>query len=320
MKRRQFIKGSAIIGESIATSNLAFARSGLLPTLGSRKVHRILNADKTKVGTLPILRAFAGNHLDYVSPYVLFDEFGPVTLQAGSDLLRVDAHPHAGFSPTTYFLEGSGHHKDSLNFDFQVNKGEFMVFDSGRGAIHMEETGQRLYDQGGSYHGFQIWLNSPAEYKWVDPSTHVHKDQKFGSKSNDQYDIKVILGNYNGTKSSVETYSPAFYYHLQMKENGRIEIPTEATNNAFLYIIDGEIEVEGRRVVKANQLVLYQRGASIVDIYSECGADLLVLGGQPLNEPVYSYGPFVMNTEDEINQCIRNYRAGRMGNPDVVNR
>ena len=154
MRRRQFIHQSAILGVALASPTILGSQSGILSTGTYRKVHQILNADKTKVGTLPIMRAFAGNHLDYVSPYVLFDEFGPVDLNAGDDPLRVDAHPHAGIIPTTYFLAGSGHHKDSLDYDFQVGKGEFMMFSSGKGAIHMEETGQKLYDEGGEYHGF----------------------------------------------------------------------------------------------------------------------------------------------------------------------
>ena len=320
MKRRQFIKGSAIIGTVAITPGLLRSNSGMLFSKGNRTVHRILNADRTKVGTLPILRAFAGNHLDYVSPYILLDEFGPVDLAAGDDPLRVDAHPHAGVIPTTYFLEGSGHHKDSLNYDFQVGKGEFMMFSSGKGAIHMEETGQRMFLEGGQYHGFQIWLNMPAAYKFIDPSTSVFNDAHIESISNEKYSIKVILGELFDAKSKVEMISPAFYYHVKMKADARLDIPTEPTDNAFIYVISGALELEGQKPLKANQIALYNRGASLVNMYSEKGAEFLMLGGQPLNEEVYSYGPFVMNTEAQIRQCISDYRSGKMGNPDVVNK
>ena len=102
VKRRSFIRGSAILGASLAYPRILKSDSGMLHPGSTRKVYRILNTDRTRVGTLPILRAFAGDHLDHVSPYVLFDEFGPVDLLAGSDPLRVDAHPHAGIIPTTY--------------------------------------------------------------------------------------------------------------------------------------------------------------------------------------------------------------------------
>ena len=224
MERRKFIKGSAIVGATIASSSIIVSQSGMLETKTNRKVFQILNADRTKVGTLPILRAFAGDHLDHVSPYVLFDEFGPVYTKPGDAPLRVDAHPHAGVIPTTYFVAGSGHHKDSLNYDFQIGKGDFMMFSSGKGAIHMEESGQANFDNGGDYHGFQIWLNMPAKYKFIDPTTVVHRDNKMGLIEKEKYTAKVILGELFGKKSKIELLSPAFYYHIKLKEDSRLDI------------------------------------------------------------------------------------------------
>lgn len=319
MKRKQFLKGSAIIGLGMATPEILNATSGLIGEGNERKVYRVLNAGRTKVGTLPILRAFAGDHVDHVSPYVMFDEFGPVELHPGTDPLRVDAHPHAGIIPTTYFLSGSGHHKDSLNYDFQVSKGEFMMFNSGKGAIHMEETGKQLFDSGGIYHGFQIWLNTPGKYKFVDPSTHVFRESALGKIQHQDYIAQVILGELFGVRSEVELLSPAFYYYIELAENRSIEIPVDATHNAFVYTIEGKIEVEGQRSIHANQVVLYERGGEKIKLLGTTSAKLLVLGGAPLNEPVYAYGPFVMNTEEQIMQCIADYRSGKMGNPEIVN-
>ena len=119
--------------------------------------------------------------------------------------------------------------------------------------------------------------------------------------------------------SKVETVTPAFYYHVKMKDGGRLDIDTDPSHNAFIYMIKGEAELEGGKKLKANQLALYERGENQVRLFSDCENELLVLGGQPLNEPVISYGPFVMNTEEQIRQCMRNYQNGLMGNPDSVN-
>ncbi len=319
MKRRKFIKGSAIVGLSAATPLLMQKGSGMFSKKTNRKIYTILDASQTKVGTLPIFRAFAGDHEDFVSPFVLFDEFGPVTVTPGADPLRVDAHPHAGVIPTTYFLSGSGHHKDSLDYDFQISKGDFMLFSSGKGAIHMEESGNELYEKGGSYHGFQIWLNMPGEYKFIDPTTHVYQEDKMGLIDNDNFWAKVVLGRLNDAKSTITTLSPAFYYHIKIKPNGRIDIPTDPTHNAFVYNVNGEMELEGQQLLKQNQVVLYQRGDSVINLYSKEGAELLVLGGKPLNEPVFSYGPFVMNNEDQMRKTIQAYQNGEMGDPDLVN-
>ena len=304
---------------TVASSNILVANSGMYHENSKRKVFRILNADRVNVGTLPVMRAFAGNQLDFVSPYVLFDEFGPVHVSAGNDPLRVDAHPHAGVTPTTYFLAGNGHHKDSLNYDFQIGQGDFMMFSSGRGAIHMEESGQKLYEEGGRYHGFQIWLNTPAKYKFAEPTTSVYRIENLDKIVHKDYTIQVVLGDLFYAKSSIELQTPAFYYHVKMNENSRLDIPTDPTHNAFIYLIAGGLEIEGAKQLVANQLVLYQRGENLINLYAQSGAEFLVLGGQSLNEPVYSYGPFVMNSEEEIKKCIKNYQEGKMGNPDLVN-
>lgn len=318
MKRRDILKGSAIVSAVLTTPVILKSNSALFASKSERKVYRVLTADKTMVGTLPVLRAFAGDHTDYVSPYVFFDEFGPVKLDPKHKPLRVDAHPHAGIIPTTYFLSGNGHHRDSLNYDFQIGKGDFMMFSSGRGAIHMEETGQLLYDNGGLYHGFQIWLNMPAKYKLTAPATDVHHFDKMGYLETSTYTARVILGELFGAKSKVETVSPTFYYHITMKPNCTLSIPTDETHNAFVYLIHGGLEVAGQKAITPNQVVLYERGKRDITLYSKDGAELLLLGGKPLNEPVVAYGPFVMNTEAEIRQCIADYRAGKMGDPDMV--
>lgn len=320
MQRKEFIKTSAILGASLAVPTFLRGTSGMWGTTGVRRVAEILNMSREMVGTLPILRAFAGDKQDLVSPYVLFDEFGPVEMQPGLEPLRVGAHPHAGVVPTTFFLSGNGHHRDSLDLDIQIGKGDFMMFSSGRGAIHSEATGQGLFDNGGIYHGFQIWLNMPAANKFDAPATLLYADKDFGKIDTDNIKGTIVLGELMGAKSAIQTLSPAFYFHLKLAPDTRLDIPTDPTHNAFVTAINGNIEVEGQRALKPNQVALYHRGESVINIYSKDGAELLVLGGKPLNEPVYAYGPFVMNNEGQINQCIRDYQAGKMGDPTKVDK
>jgi len=246
MDRRKFMKDSAIIGAVSISPNVILADSGMYSDDRYRRVHRVLTAGSSFVGTLPILRAFAGNHTDYVSPFVLFDEFGPVQVEPNTDPLKVEAHPHAGVIPTTYFVSGSGHHKDSLNYDFEIETGEFMMFSSGSGAIHMEESGNVLKQDGGVMHGFQIWLNMPQKYKWEDPTTIVHKGNAMPTIVHEEFTAKIIMGDLFGHSSKIETHSPAFYYHIKMDEDKRLDIPTDATHNAFIYVVDGELEIENQ--------------------------------------------------------------------------
>ncbi len=319
MSRKKFIKGSAIIGASIAMPSLVLGQSGMYSSKTNRKIYRILNSDRVNVGTLPVMRAFAGNHLDHVSPFVLFDEFGPVDITPGQDALRVNAHPHAGVIPTTYFLSGEGHHKDSLNYDFQIGTGEFMMFSSGKGAIHMEESGNKLKEKGGNLHGFQIWLNMPAQHKYDDPTTVVFNDKHMPTMVKENFTAKIVLGELMGFQSEVKTFTPTFYYYIKLNKQARLDIPVDPTHNAFLYHVSGKLEIEDQNEMKPNQLALYKRGGNNINLYSEEGAEVFVMGGQPLNEPVFAYGPFVMNNEEQIRRAYSDYMSGKMGNPDEVN-
>lgn len=183
----------------------------------------------------------------------------------------------------------------------------------------MEESGQKLYDNGGIYHGFQIWLNLPGKYKFVDPTTNVYHPDKMGSVETKDYSATVVLGELNGAKSKIETLFPVFYYHIKIKPNGTLTVPTEPLHNAFVYVINGKVEAEGKKSINANQVILYQRGDSEINLFAAEGAELLVCGGVPHNEPVYAYGPFVMNNEEQIRKCFLDYQSGRMGNPELVN-
>jgi redox-sensitive bicupin YhaK (pirin superfamily) len=136
----------------------------------------------------------------------------------------------------------------------------------------------------------------------------------------DKYWIQVVLGELGEVKSKVETNTPAFYYHVKMEEDAKIEIPTKPTDNVFIYQISGSIELEGQKQLDENQVALFNRGESLVSIYSQAKSEFLVLGGTPLDETVFSYGPFVMNNEEQIRQCMINYQNGLMGDPNEVNR
>ncbi|MDO7740470.1 MAG: pirin family protein [Flavobacteriales bacterium] len=313
MKRIEFIRSSAIVCASVALPRYAWSNSGMYSFLGERRVAQILDAKESMVQNTPILRAFSGGKMDFVSPFVLLDEFGPMVVEPGTEGMQIKAHPHAGVTPTTYLLSGSGRHTDSLNNDIVYRKGQFMLFSSGSGAIHEEVSSDEIKRDGGSVHGFQIWLNIPSAEKFSTPQTAIHDHEDLPMIQRPGSRVKVIMGELFGQQSPTQTFSPAFYYHVHIEPNGRLDIPVDPAFNAFSYVIDGQVELEGQQQLKSQQIALFERGGDHVRFYSEKGCELLLLGGQPLNETVYSYGPFVMNNQEQIEQCFRNYREGRMG-------
>ena len=280
---------------------------------GERRIAQILNARRSMVQNVPVLRAFAGGQNDLVSPFVMLDEFGPLDVDPGTIGMDIQAHPHAGVVPTTYLVQGSGRHTDSMKNDIVYHEGQYMLFNSGRGAIHEEVSDDQLRANGGVVHGFQIWLNLPAKDKFCTPNTAIHDPEKLPVIQKGNSRIKVLIGSLFGRTAPTETYSPTFYYHITLAAGERLDIPVTSGHNAFVYVVGGEMELEGRHSVKDEQMALYEREGDALRYYSETGCEFLLLGGQPLNEPVVSYGPFVMNSREQINQCYQNYRAGRMG-------
>jgi quercetin 2,3-dioxygenase len=313
MLRRRFIKGSAIVGAAATAPSWLRAASGMWSDGGERKVAQVLECQRTMVQNVPVLRGFAGDHTDLVSPFVMLDEFGPLQIDPGTLGMDIKAHPHAGVAPTTYLLSGSGRHTDSLDNDLIYREGQFMVFSSGRGAVHEEVSSMEIRRDGGVVHGFQIWLNLPADQKFSTPLTTLRDKTDFPIVETEDYRIKVVMGEAFGAASPTALHSPAFYHHVQLKAGARLDLPVDPRHNAFLHMINGKLEVEGQRELAKQQLALYHRGGDVLRFYSEVGAEFLVLGGQPLDEPVVSYGPFVMNNRAQIQRCIADYQAGRMG-------
>ena len=313
MRRAQFIKGSAIVGAASIIPQFLKARSGMFEISGERRVAQILDAKRSMVQNVPVLRAFAGGKNDLVSPFVMLDEFGPLDVGPGTIGMDIQAHPHAGVVPTTYLVKGSGRHTDSMANDIVYHEGQYMLFNSGSGAIHEEVSDEQLRANGGIVHGFQIWLNLPAKEKFCTPSTAIHNPEKLPVIETAEYRVKVLIGSLFGQSSPTETYTPTFYYHVKIQPNGRLDIPVTSGHNAFVYVVNGELELEGRHALQDAQMALYEREGDRLRYHSVEGCEFLLLGGQPLNEPVVSYGPFVMNTQEQINLCFQNYRAGRMG-------
>jgi redox-sensitive bicupin YhaK (pirin superfamily) len=313
VKRTEFIRHSAIIGASLALPRTVYARSGMFAVSGERRVSQVLNSKRTMVQNVPVLRAFGGGEHDLVSPFVMLDEFGPFQVNPGDIGMDIKAHPHAGVVPTTFLVQGSGRHTDSINNDIVYREGQFMLFSSGRGAIHEEVSDDQLRKDGGTVQGFQIWLNLPANEKFRNPETFLHNSDALPVIENEGHRIQIMMGDLQGKASPVETHSPAFYYHIKLEAGHRLDIPVKDGNNAFIYVVKGVVELENRTLVAAAQLALYERQGETLRYYSETGCEFLVLGGNPLDEPFYSYGPFVMNTPEQIELCFQNYRAGKMG-------
>lgn len=277
-----------------------------------RSVYKIINPSNSGMGEMGIKNIIQGNDQNYVSPFFIVDEFGPMHLSQGAPF-RVDAHPHAGIIATTYLLEGNAHHRDSMDNDFQYHQGDFIQFTSGKGALHIEETGDELYEKGGVFHGIQAWLNIPSKLKKSEPYASVLKNESIKTIELGTTTIKVISGEVFGVKSNVNLLMPVIYWHISMKEKTELDLPIHSSLNSFVYILNGQLEVDGNQLVNKSEAALFERNGDSIHIKAKKDSVFLVLGGEVNNEFYAARGPFVLNNEQELRQAYVDFQTGKFG-------
>lgn len=311
MNRRLFNKKLIVIAMGIVFKNL-IPKNSSVKEGKRRSIYKIINTSSGGMGLMGLKNIIQGDYQNYVSPFFLLDEFGPMDLPKGAPF-RVDAHPHAGIIPTTYLLKGNAHHRDSLDNDFEYKAGDFIQFTSGKGALHMEETGAELFKTGGVFHGFQGWLNIPSKLKKSEPYAAHIKEENIEVVEKENAKIRVILGEVFGVKSKTELIMPVIYWHISMPEGNSLELPVDASQNVFVYLQNGQIEVNGSQTVNASQTVLFERDGENIQIKAKAAAELLVLGGEVNNEHYVAHGPFVLNNEQELEQAYIDFEQGKFG-------
>jgi len=268
-------------------------------------------------GGFVVRRPFPTAELPLFDPFLLLDEMGPVDYAAGQ-AVGAPEHPHRGFETVTYLLDGEFEHEDSAGNRGTLAPGDIQWMTAGRGVIHSEMPSARVREEGGRVHGFQLWVNLPARDKMTEPRYQdVSAAQlPIASTPDGKATVKVIAGEALGVAARVETRTPIVYFDVLLQPGGNVVLPLPATFNAAVYVFAGVARVSDERDVEEGTFVLLGDGDTVV---LACAADvksparMLVLGGEPLNEPVARYGPFVMNTEAEIHQAIADYQSGHFG-------
>jgi redox-sensitive bicupin YhaK (pirin superfamily) len=284
-----------------------------------RPVTQIVDSIRTlEGGGFPVRRPFPTQRLMQIDPFLLLDHLGPVSWGPGEGIGAPD-HPHRGFETVTYLLSGGFQHKDSAGHAGKLTPGDVQWMTAGAGVVHSELPSDEFMRDGGVMHGFQIWVNLPARDKMTKP--HYQEVPSAGIPqvvgADGKVHVRVIAGESLGQKAVIKTRTPIYYLHFTIQPGGEIAQPIPAGYNAFVYLIAGEAKLGGtQKPVREGQLAQFGDGDNIrlsVAATAPAPADFLLLAGQPLNEPVARYGPFVMNTREEIDQAFRDYQSGRMG-------
>ena len=285
-----------------------------------RTVGRVVNSIETLEGAgFLVHRPFPTVALSEFDPFLLLDELGPKDLAPGEARGAPD-HPHRGFETVTYLLSGLMEHKDSRGNAGRLGPGDVQWMTAGAGVVHSEMPEREFASRGGRLHGFQLWVNLPRQDKLMKPRYQELPAARIPMARTEDglVTVKVIAGEALGARALIETRTPIMYLHFTLQPGGRVVQPVPVGYNAFAYVVEGDgLFGTGEETAQRGQMVMFERDGGGVSITATEDAttqlDVLLIAGLPLGEPIARYGPFVMNTREEIYQAVEDYQSGRMG-------
>jgi redox-sensitive bicupin YhaK (pirin superfamily) len=249
-----------------------------------------------------------------MSPFFLMDygakfNFPPATIPRG-----VGVHPHRGFETVTVCFRGAVSHHDSAGNSGVIYEGDVQWMTAGSGVLHKEYHEAEFSRNGGIMQMVQLWVNLPRKDKMTNPKYQAITHDMFGKFPFDHGKglVNVIAGEFRGMKGAANTFSPVHLYNIQFYEKSELTLSTPANFNTCLIVIDGTVGVNNHPA-EENQLVLFENQGTDFKIKCNAPATVLILSGEPLNEPIYAYGPFLMSTEEEIRQAYDDFNKGMFG-------
>jgi quercetin 2,3-dioxygenase len=288
-----------------------------------RPVTRVITAGRHLEGEgFAVRRPFPGVDLSLADPFLLLDHMGAVEYAPG-EAKGTPWHPHRGFETVTYIIDGAFQHQDTTGGGGLIADGATQWMTAGAGIQHIEQPTPELVAAGGLFHGVQLWVNLPRDHKWVPPRYQDIESRDVSLLSSDDGSsiVRVIAGELAGHKGPGVTYTPITYLHATVAPGAKLTLPWPRDFNAMVYTLSGRGEAgPGARTVDEGQLAVFGNGDALTVTAAASqpqaarnGWEILVLGGLPIREPVARYGPFVMNTREEIVKAFEDFQAGRMG-------
>ncbi|MFK4099446.1 pirin family protein [Streptomyces sp. NPDC019531] len=274
----------------------------------------------------PVRRAFAGIHYRHLDPFIMMDQMGEVDYPAGAPK-GTPWHPHRGFETVTYIIDGTFIHQDSNGGGGTITNGDTQWMTAGSGLLHIETPPESLVKSGGLFHGLQLWVNLPAKDKMKDPR---YQDIRGGqvqllTSPDGGALLRVIAGELDGHAGPGMTHTPITMIHATLAPGAEITLPWREDFNALAYVLAGRGSVgSDRRPIHLGQTAVFGDGGSLTvraDEKQDSNApdlQVVLLGGQPIREPMAHYGPFVMNTREELQQAFDDFQKGRLGTIPAV--
>jgi quercetin 2,3-dioxygenase len=276
-------------------------------------VTRLVRAQRAVEGDgFVVRRPFPTASLSYIDPFLLFDHFGPVEFAPGEGT-GTPWHPHRGFETVTYLLEGDAEHRDSMGNHGFLHAGDTQWMTAGWGVLHKEGPSAAAQQRGGRSHGLQLWVNLPSSLKMTTPAYQDLLASENAREQRDGATVRVIAGDLFGLTGPGRTHTPISYAHVTLDGGGSVSTALPGAHVVLIYPLIGAVRVADEQVDEGILAVVDGDQLTISGVAPL--SEVIVLTGEPIGEPVARYGPFVMNTKDEIRQAFVDFDHGRFGSP-----
>ncbi|MFM8628599.1 MAG: pirin family protein [Candidatus Limnocylindrus sp.] len=269
----------------------------------------------------PVRRAFMGAPLNMIDPFIMLDQLGEVEYAPGEPK-GTPWHPHRGFETVTYIIDGIFDHRDSNGGGGRITNGDTQWMTAGGGILHIETPPESLVMSGGLFHGFQLWVNLPRAKKWSPPAYQDIRSNavKLLASADGGALLRIIAGDVAGATGPGSTQTPIALVHATIQPGAELDLPWRPDFNALVYALSGRGSVGAEAIgIESGQLAVFGSGDRIIIKASAHqnprtpALDVLILGGEPIREPIAWLGPFVMNTRDEVVQAFEDYKSGKLG-------
>ena len=274
-------------------------------------------SDFVNMGPVRLRQPIPTKQIEMIDPFVLLHHYGPYTINEENNPFDLGPHPHRGFEPVTFLIQGEQLHRDSLGHESVVKAGDVQWTTAGRGIIHAEGPTKTFVKRGGTLEGIQLWLNLPAEKKMIQPNyQHVkEEDFKVVTSNDGKVNIQIIAGNLDGKSGKITTQTSVNAYMIDVDKDGFYELEINQDHLSLIYLLNGSVTINGKEELKQdeNQLIEFHTDGEGFSIKGNEKSKLLFLSGKPFKEYVASWGPYVMNTQTEIMEAMRDYQQGKMG-------
>lgn len=251
----------------------------------------------------------------HISPFLLLDYAGPTAFSPTDEPRGIDEHPHRGFETVTIVYQGELEHRDSAGNHGRIGPGDVQWMTAASGVVHEEKHTQGFARKGGILEMVQLWVNLPSRFKISPPGyqTLLNNQIPIVNLSDGGGTVRVIAGEFQGMKGPARTFTPVNVWDLRMKPGHGADLSLPNGYTTALFILRGKTLVNSSETATEGELVLFESDGERIKVEAREDATILLLNGEPIDEPIASYGPFVINTQEEIRKAIEDYQSGRMG-------